>query len=165
MDNNYEELPFISPDRDRYFEDYVEGSIYELGKIKVNQEEMVEYAKNFDPQDMHIDEAKANAGPFKGLIASGWFTGSVFMRLNAVHYLSNASSMASPGFEDLKWNAPVRPGDLLTGRVTIKEVIRSRSKPDRGVVKTFCEIINQDEVVVMSINAVNMIACRSSEDN
>jgi len=165
MDNNYEELPFISPDRDRYFEDYVEGSIYELGKIKVNQEEMVEYAKNFDPQDMHIDEAKANAGPFKGLIASGWFTGSVFMRLYAVHYLSNASSMASPGFEDLKWNAPVRPGDLLTGRVTIKEVIRSRSKPDRGVVKTFCEIINQDEVVVMSINAVNMIACRSSEDN
>lgn len=162
MVHNDEELPFISPDRDRYLEDYVEGSIYELGKIHVSQEEMVAFAKKFDPQDMHVDDARAKAGPFKGLIASGWFTGSVFMSLYAVHYLSNASSMASPGFEDLKWNAPVRPGDVLTGQVTIREVNRSRSKPDRGVVKTFCEIINQDGEIVMSINAVNMIACRAS---
>jgi len=165
MTNSDEELPFISPDRERYFEDYVEGSTYELGKIRINREEMIEYAKQFDPQDMHIDEAKANAGPFKGLIASGWFTGSVFTRLYSVHYLSNVSSMASPGFDDLKWNAPVRAGDLLKCCVMIKEVKRSRSKPDRGIVKTFCEIVNQDEVVVMSINAVNMIACRSSKDN
>jgi len=159
------DVPFTSLDRERYLEDYTEGAVYVLGEIEVDGKETVEFAKRFDPQDMHVDEAKALAGPFKGLIASGWFTGSTFMRLFATHYLSNASSMASPGFDDLKWNAPVRPGDTLKGQVTINEVRRSTSKPDRGVVKTFCEIINQNEVVVMSIRAVNMIACRSGTDN
>ena len=159
------DLPFTSLERERYLEDYTEGAVYVLGEIEVDGKEMVEFAKRFDPQDMHVNEAKAKAGPFKGLIASGWFTGSVFMRLFATHYLSNTSSMASPGFDDLKWNAPVRPGDILKGQVTINEVKRSKSKPDRGVVKTFCEIINQDEVVVMSIRAVNMIASRSGKDN
>ena len=75
------------------------------------------------------------------------------------HYLSNSSSMASPGIDNLKWNAPVRAGDILTVKVTIKEKKHSRSKPDRGVVKTLLEIINQDDVAVMTIDVVNMIAC------
>ena len=84
------DLPFTALDRDRYLEDYTEGAVYVLVEIEVEGKEMGEFAKRFDPQDLHVNEAKALAGPFKGLIASGWFTGSVFMRLFATHYLSNA---------------------------------------------------------------------------
>ena len=161
MEKDAQELPFTSPERDRYFEDYTEGAVYTLGEVIVDGEEMVAFAQRFDPQDMHMDESKAKAGPFKGLIASGWFTGSLIMRLYATRYLSNASSMASPGFDSLKWLIPVRGGDILTVHATIKEAKRSKSKSDRGVVKTFLKVLNQNDVVVMSIDAVNMIACRS----
>jgi len=151
---------FTDPDRDRYFEDYEAGETYVLGSVIIDHDEMLEFAKLYDPQEIHIDEEKAGAGPFKGLIASGWFTGAKTMPIYTRHYLSDASSMASPGLDDVRWNAPVRAGDRLTVRVTIKETKRSRSKPDRGVVKTFIEILNQDGLTVMSIDVVNMIACR-----
>ena len=163
MEMNAQGKPFTSPERDRYFEDYIEGAKYLLGTVNVDDEEMISFAQRFDPQDMHIDEGKAESGPFKGLIASGWFTGSLVMRLYATRYLSNASSMASPGFDSLKWLAPVRGGDILDVHVTIMETKRSRSKLDRGVVKTFLKVLNQNDVVVMTINAVNMIACRRRE--
>ena len=153
-------LPFTDPNRDRYFEDYTAGETYVLGSVTVDYDEMLEFAKLYDPQNFHIDPERAEAGPFKGLIASGWFTGAKTMPIYARHYLSDASSMASPGLDDVRWNSPVRAGDELTVRVTIKETKKSRSKPDRGVVKTFIEILNQDDVVVMSIDVVNMIACR-----
>ena len=121
---------------------------------------MVAFAQRFDPQDMHIDDSKAKTGPFKGLIASGWFTGRLIMRLYATRYLSNASSLASPGFDSLKWLVPVRGGDVLRVHSTVKEAKRSKTKSDRGVVKTFLKVLNQKDVVVMSIDAVNMIACR-----
>jgi len=154
------DLPFTDPNRDRYFEDYVAGESYTLGSVTIDHDEMFEFAKRYDPQDIHIDKEKAEAGPFKGLIASGWYTGAVTFPLYARHYLSNASSMASPGLDDVRWNAPVRAGDELTMRVTIKETRQSRSKPDRGVVKTHIDIVNQEDVVVMSIDVANMIACR-----
>ena len=122
-----------------------------------------DFAREYDPQDIHIDREKAEAGPFNGLIASGWLTIGLMMKLYAAHYLSNVSSLASPGFDDLRWITPVRAGDTLTVCVSIKEARASRSKPDRGVVKTFIEILNQDEVCVMTMNAVNMIACRPTQ--
>ena len=155
-----QELPFTALERERYFEDYTSGAVNTLGEVVVDGEEMLAFAKRFDPQDIHIDEAKAIAGPFNGLIASGWFTGSLVMKLYATRYLSNASSLASPGFDGLKWLAPVRPGDVLTVQATINEAKRSKSKPDRGVVKTFIKVVNQDDTVVMTINAVNIIASR-----
>ena len=155
-----QDLPFTSPERDRYFEDYTEGEVYTIGEVVVDGEEMVDFAQRYDPQDMHVDERKAKAGPFKGLIASGWFTGSLIMRLYATRYLSNASSMASPGFDSLNWLVPVRGGDVLTVHATVKEATRSKTRPDRGVVKTFLKVQNQNDIVVMSIDAVNMIACR-----
>ena len=107
---------------------------------------------------MHIDEKEALAGPFKGIIASGWFTTSLAMKLFVCHYLSDVSSMASPGLDGLKWLHPVRGGDKLKVTATVKQTLRSRSKPDRGVVKTFLEVKNQNEILVMTIDGVNMVA-------
>ena len=154
------DLPFTDPDRTRYFEDYTAGENYVLVSVTIDHDEMVAFAKLYDPQNIHIDAEKADAGPFNGLIASGWYTGAKAMPIYTRHYLSNASSLASPGLDNVKWNAPVRAGDHLTVQVTIKDTKQSRSKPDRGVVKTFLEILNQDNVTVMSIDVVNMVACR-----
>ena len=154
------DLPFTDPNRTRYFEDYRAGENYVLGSVDIDHDEMLAFAKLYDPQDIHIDAEKADAGPFEGLIASGWYTGAKAMPIYTRHYLSNASSMASPGLDNVKWNSPVRAGDHLTVQVTIKDTKQSRSKPDRGVVKTFLEILNQNNVTVMSIDVVNMVACR-----
>tara|TARA_B100000315_G_scaffold254808_1_gene296645 strand:+ start:9934 stop:10401 length:468 start_codon:yes stop_codon:yes gene_type:complete len=148
---------------DRYFEDYRAGDVKILGSVTVDEEEMINFARSYDPQSIHIDAEKAAAGPFNGLIASGWLTGSLMMRYFAQNFLAEVSSIASPGLDEVRWLAPVRPGDTLTFRVTTLETRRSRTKPDRGIVKTFTEILNQDEVVVMSTKNVNVILCRNPE--
>ena len=96
MRDEEQELPFTALERERYFEDYITGAVHTLGEAVVDGEEMIAFAKRFDPQDIHIDEAKANTGPFNGLIASGWFTGSLVMKLYATRYLSNVSSFTFP---------------------------------------------------------------------
>ncbi len=149
---------------DRYFEDYCTGDIHVLGDVRVDEQEMLEYARAYDPQDIHTDPRKAAAGPFGEIIASGWYTGGLMMRLYAKNYLSDASSMASPGLEGLAWLAPVRAGDVLTVRVTIGETRRSKSKPDRGVVKSFIEILNQGEIVVMTVSGINLVALRDPDN-
>lgn len=161
MPHTSTELTFTAAKRERYFEDYITGEKYVLGNIVVHEAEMLEFARRYDSQEIHTDRGKAAAGPFNGLIASGWYTGSVMMSLYATHYLSDASSLASPGFDELRWNAPVRAGDTLTVTVAITSARRSRSKPDRGVVKTRVEVLNQERKVVMTIDAINIIACRT----
>lgn len=153
---------FSAPHDDRYFEDYVPGSEFVYGSIAVTEAEVVEFAKRYDPQDMHVDPAKAATSPFGGLIASGWHTCAMMMRLYADHYLSPASSIASPGLDELRWTRPVRPGDVLRIRVRILEANRSRSKPDRGMVRTQVEVLNQRGEVVMSIKAINLMLCRDA---
>ena len=163
MPNADDQLPFTAVERERYFEDYVADAVHVLGEVEIDEDRMIAFARDFDSQDIHIDREKAAAGPFGGLIASGWYTGSLMMRFYARHYLSDASSLASPGMERLRWLAPVRAGDVLTVRVAIKETRRSESKPGRGIVKTLIEVLNQDGTVVMDIDAVNFILCRSAE--
>ncbi len=147
-------------DDERYFEDYEAGDVKIIGSVEVDEEEMISFAQSYDPQSIHIDREKAKNGPFNGLIASGWLTGSLMMRFFAQNFLSEVSSIASPGLDEVRWLAPVRPGDTLTFRVTTTDTRRSQTKPDRGIVKTFTEILNQDEVVVMSTKNVNVIYCR-----
>lgn len=154
------ETDFAAPIDDRYFEDYVPGSTYEYGHVTVAEDEVVEFASRFDPQGIHIDADYASTGPFGGLIASGWHTGSMLMRLFVDHYLSHVASLTSPGVDELRWPAPTRPGDVLRLRATITEIRPSRSKPDRGLVFTRCELLNQDDVLVMSLLAMNMLARR-----
>ena len=145
---------------DRYFEDYPVGAVYEFGPIEVEEAEVLAFATRFDPQAMHIDPVAAAAGPFEGLIASGWHTLSLMMRLMADHYLSTVAGLASPGVDEVRWVRPVRPGDRLTLRTTVLEARPSRSKPDRGVVFGLMEGVNQNGEVVASYRGMNLILKR-----
>ena len=146
---------------DRYFEDYVPGTVVEYGEIRVSEAEILEFARRFDPQEMHVDRAAAARGRFGGLIASGWHTTAMMMRLFAEHFLPRTASLASPGIDELRWLRPVRPGDVLHIRVSVIEATRSRSRPDRGMVRTLIEVLNQDGDVVMTLKPMNIIARRS----
>ncbi|NVI92815.1 MaoC family dehydratase [Actinomadura sp. BRA 177] len=152
---------FPAPIDDRYFEDYKEGSVYEYGHVSVTEAEIVEFAHRFDPQPIHTDPDFAATGPFQGIIASGWHTGSLMMRLFADHFLSRVASLASPGLDELRWPAPVRPGDALHLRVTVLEARPSRSKPDRGIVRTRAELLNQDDQVVLTTLPTNLLKRRA----
>ena len=151
---------FSLPPSERHLEDYVVGAAYEYGTLVVSEEEILEFANRFDPQPIHVDRAFALAGPFHGIIASGWHTASLMMRLLADHYLPGSASLASPGIDELRWLQPVRPNDALRIRVTVLESRRSRSKPDRGLVRSAIEVLNQDDDVVMTVNALNMVRVR-----
>jgi acyl dehydratase len=151
---------FTVPREDRYFEDYSPGAVYEYGYLTVSEAEILEFARRFDPQPMHTDPGYAAAGPFGGVIASGWHTSSLMMRLFADHYLSRVASLASPGIDELRWPAPVRPGDRLRLRTTILEARVSRSKPDRGLVRTRGELLNSGDRTVLSLVAMNLLGRR-----
>lgn len=145
----------------RWFEDYRPGLVLEFGAIAVDEAEVVDFARRFDPQPFHVDAEAAARGAYGGLIASGWHTGSMMMRMLVEHYLSPVSSLGSPGLDELRWLAPVRPGDTLCVRLTIVEARRSRSKPDRGLVRAVIEVLNQRREVVMTMKALNFTLCRT----
>ena len=147
-----------------YFDDFAVGQIIKLGSYTVTKEEIIEFALKFDPQPFHIDEVAAAKTIYGGLIASGWHTGSIFMRLLYDGLLSNAESMGSPGQDELRWLRPVRPGDTLTARGVVEEKIPSRSKPDRGLIRTTYQIFNQEGLEVMKISGLGMFVKRPLED-
>jgi len=135
----------------RYFEDFEPGQVVELGSHAVTEQEIVEFARRWDPQPFHVDPEAARESVFGGLIASGWHTGAMWMRLYVDALLGGASSMGSPGVEELRWLAPVRPGDVLAGRLTVLETTPSERRPDRGTVRIRGEMVNQDGVTVLSM--------------
>lgn len=145
---------------DRYFEDYVPGAVFCFGDMEVSAEEIVEFGRRYDPQEFHIDAAAAAKTRFGGLIASGWQTAGMMMRMYCEHYLSKNASLASPGVDELRWTLPVRPGDRLSVRITVAEARRSASKPDRGLIRSAIEVLNQDGAVVMTMMAMNLLKCR-----
>lgn len=145
---------------DRWFEDYPEGVVFDIGDIAVDEQEVLEFARRFDPQPFHTDPESAASSHFGGLIASGWHTASLMMRLLATNFLSPVSSLGSPGVDDLRWLQPVRPGDVLQGRVTVLSARRSASKPDRGVIASRIEMQNQRGETVFSTRAVSLVRCR-----
>jgi acyl dehydratase len=149
----------VSAER-RYFEDYVPGSVHEFGPIPVEQEEVIDFARRFDPQVFHTDPELAKSTVFGGLIASGWHTAGLMMRLFADHYLPKTANLGSPGVDELRWKVPVRPGDELSIRVTVLETKLSDSKPDRGMVRSFIEVTNQNREVVMSMKVMTLFLCR-----
>jgi acyl dehydratase len=145
---------------DRRFEDYVPAAVYEYGHISVTEAEIIDFARRFDPQYLHVDRERAAQGPFGSLIASGWHTAAMMMRLIVDNFLPKTASLGSPGIDELRWLRPVRPGDVLSIRLSVLDATRSRSKPGRGVVRTLCEVLNGDREVVMSLKAMNILACR-----
>lgn len=162
MTRTLSEADFAVPIGERYFEDYEVGAVYEYGYATVNADEIIAFAERFDPQAMHVDAQYAATGPFGGLIASGWHTAGIFMRLYADHYLSRVASLASPGIDEIRWPAPLRPGDTVRMRTTITEARRSRSKLDRGLVRTRGELFNQDDKPVLTLVAMNLLQAREA---
>jgi acyl dehydratase len=145
----------------RYFEDYVPGSRFDGGPIVVDESEVIAFARRYDPQSFHVDAAAAAGSAFGGLIASGWHTIAMTMRVLVERYLSEASSLGSPGIDELRWLKPVRPGDELSVRVTVLETKRSRGKPDRGLVRSSIEVGNQRGEQVLSMIAMNLVRLRN----
>ena len=147
-----------------YFEDFRVGQVIELGSCTFSKDEIIALARKFDPQPFHIDEAAAERSIYGGLIASGWHTGSLFMRLLYDGLLSHAASMGSPGQDELRWIKPVRPGDTLSARGLVEELIPSRSKPDRGLIRTTYEVFNQDGDKVMMVRGLGMFGKRPTKE-
>jgi acyl dehydratase len=153
---------FPVPLAERWFEDFVPGAVYEFGHAEIGESEILDFARRFDPQPMHIDREAGAKGPFAGLIASGWHTAAIMMRLFVDHFLPGHASLASPGIDELRWTLPVRPGDVLRLRVRVLEAVRSRSKPDRGMIRSAIEVLNQNDAVVMTLKPMNLLRCRPS---
>ena len=145
------------------FDDFEPGQVYELGTKVVSQDEIVAFARQFDPQPFHLDPEAAKDSVFGGLIASGWHTGAMWMRLYVDSLLGGASGQGSSGIEELRWLAPVRPGDTLSGRLTVLEATASESHPDRVSVRIRGEMVNQDGVTVMSMVSRGRFARRSPQ--
>jgi acyl dehydratase len=136
-----------------HFEDFTPGQVYELGSHELTEEEVLDFARQFDPQLFHVDPVAAERSVFGGLVASGWHSAAIFMRLYVDEVLGRAVSMGSPGVEELRWFVPVRPGDVVRGRVRILETSPSSLRADRGTVIAFCELLNQRDEVTMSFRA------------
>jgi acyl dehydratase len=134
----------------KYFEDVHVGDTTRFGRYEVTREEILEYARQFDPQPFHLDEEAARASMFGGLVASGWHTGAMFIRMVCDSMIPQAATSGALGFDDLKWLKPVRPGDVLTVESTVREKVESR-RPDRGIVKIESRIFNQRGEAVMSL--------------
>jgi acyl dehydratase len=135
-----------------YWEDFTAGRTFEYGSRTLTEEEIIHFASQWDPQRFHTDPLAAKATPFRGLVASGWHTGCVMMRLMCDAYLNEASCIGSPGIEEWRFALPVRPGDTLRFRSTVLESRPSASRPDRGIVKFRWELLNQrDEVAVLMV--------------
>jgi len=152
---------FSTPPTDRFFEDYRVDATYVCGSFTVTEDDIIAFATLYDPQAMHTDLALAAQGPFGEVIASGWHTVACAMRLLVDNFLPH-DGLAAPGIDELRWPNPVRPGDTLTVQATIQQARRSRSKPDRGLLHTLLEVLNQNNEVVLSMKPMNFIRVRNA---
>lgn len=144
-----------------YFESVTAGAVLELGSRTVSEEEILAFAREFDPQPFHIDPEAAADSIFGGIIASGWHTCSLTMRLMVDSFLSRAASLGSPGVEQIRWLRPVRPGDTISARLVVLEVRPSQSKPDRGSIKMRTEVTNQAGELVMTMESTGLVGRRT----
>ncbi len=147
----------------KYLEDFPVGVRRRLGSKLVDEDEVIRFATEFDPQPFHIDKEAAAQSFYGGVIASGWHTCSMTMRIMVDNYLIDAASLGSPGIDELRWLRPVRPGDTLTVYSTVEEMVPSKSKPDRGVLTTLSEVENQTGEVVMTMRGKSMMKKRPTD--
>lgn len=147
-------------ERMRYLEDFKAGESIDLGSVTVTEDEILEFARRYDPQPFHVDPQAARTSSFGGLIASGWHTCSLWMRGFADVVLNNAHSLGSPGGDELRWLKPVRPGDTLTATYQVLEVTPSERSPSRGTVRARGQMTNQHGDVVMTVIVRNLFTRR-----
>jgi acyl dehydratase len=144
-----------------YFEDFHVGDVAEYGDKLVTVEEIKEFASEFDPQPIHLDEEAAKASIVGGLCASGWHTCAMMMRIVADGFILNSSSMGAPGVEEIRWLVPVRPNDRLRIRTSVLETREPRSRPDFGFVRIKMDVVKSDDVVAMTSTSMMMFARRT----
>lgn len=143
------------------FQDFYPGQVIEVGSYLVSRQEILEFARQWDPQALHMDEEAAQNGLFDGLVASGIHTLGIAVRLMADNILKGSESLASPGVPSLKWPHPVRPGDRLSLRVDVNAARRSKSKPDWGIVDWRWRLFNQEQLNVLDLQPVNLFNLKS----
>ena len=143
-----------------YFEDFEVGSRRELGSYLVTEEEILAFARQYDPQPFHVDKEAAAKSIYGGLISSGWMTCSIMMRLLVLSTTGKSASMGSPGVDEIRWLKPVYAGDTLTAVLKVLDTRPSQSKPDRGVVHTQWEATNQHGELVCTVKGMGMYGRR-----
>jgi acyl dehydratase len=146
----------------RFFEDFTPGLVLEGGDFEMTEAEILGFARRYDPQPFHLDHEAARASMFGELVASGWNTAAVAMRLMVDHFFGGGGSMGSPGIDELRWPCPVRVGDRLRLRATVEDARLSKSKPDRGLVHFRTEVLNQEGEVVMSMRGMAFFRSRAA---
>ncbi len=134
--------------------------VLSLGEYTVSKEEIIEFASKFDPQPQHVDPVAALDTHKNGLLASGWHTTAIFMRMQCDAFLIESSSIVSPGTDEIRWLRPVRPGDTLHGTNEIIEKRASRSKPDRGIITSSVILENQNNEQVMTLKTVSIVGIK-----
>ena len=144
----------------RFFEDYRPGDVFELGERDVGEAEILAFGRSYDPQYFHTDPEAAKRSIWGGLVASGWHTVAMFMRLLVDGHMKDSDSIGSPGVDEIRWLKPVRPGDRLAARLTVLEVTPSKSGAPRGMIRTLGEATNQRGEVVLTLRAMNLIGTR-----
>jgi len=145
----------------QYLEDYAVGQTYLTGRHRIDKEQIVTFATQFDPQFYHLDEEAAKQSPFQGLAASGWHTASITMRLMVDGEFRPAGGILGVGFDQLSWPRPVRPGDELRVKSEVLEVRPSKSKPDRGMIRVKNTTLNQNDEVVQMFTGNLLVPRRS----
>lgn len=148
----------------KYWEDFHPGKVIELGSCELSRDDIIEFARRYDPQPFHVDEQAAQRAVFGGLIASGWQTCGLLMRMLVDRVLVGGASLGSPGVDEIRWLKPVRPGDVLRGRVTVTETRASASKPDRGVIRLHWEAFNQHGELVLTMASVALYGRRPAAE-
>jgi acyl dehydratase len=145
----------------RYFEDFHVGDIIDLGATPVvTAGEIIAFARQFDPQPFHLDAERARDSIFGQIVASGWHTGSLLMRLLVDGLINQTISMGSPGVDEIRWLRPLRPGDALHARFIVLETTPSKSRPNMGIVRSRCELFNQDDELIMTLVGVHFVGRR-----
>jgi acyl dehydratase len=143
-----------------YWEDFEAGQSIMTPSYTISEKEIIEFAKQYDPQRFHVDQEEAQNTIFKGLIASGWQTASLMMKMVCDAFIINSSSQGSPGLDSLKWLKPVRPGDVLRTKVEILETRPMNSKPNLGLIRTRWTCLNQHDEITTEIESWAMYGKR-----
>ncbi|WP_208507566.1 MaoC family dehydratase [Variovorax sp.] len=147
------------------FADFHAGQVIEAGPYVLSEEELVGFARSYDPQWFHTDAEASRESPFGGLIASGWHTCAIAMRLVVEAALAGSESFASPGLEHVRWPNPVRPGDALRLVADVIEVRRSESKPTLGILRWRWRLFNQRELMVLDVEVTSLFRLREDASN
>lgn len=134
-----------------YLEDFHVGRIFKIGGRRIGREEMLAFATRYDPQAFHLDDERQDRLPYGGIIASGWLTCAIGMRMMCDAFLREAACLGSPGVDHIRWLKPVRPGDTLSLRITVLETKVSQDNPGRGSMRSCCEMFNQSGELVLSM--------------